>query len=112
MVLGGGSFVSFQTLLSSSSLGQAANGFCPVVTQGLAVHSRSVLVYPLDGQFESFKSLVGFDESAGGRGRVALRVLGDGKELFAKEDVRGDSQPLTLDLSVKGVGQLSLEVGW
>src|SRR5205085_6940858 len=78
--------------------------------KGLAVHSRTALTYALDGQFETFKSLVGFDDDAGGQGRVACRVLGDGKELFAKTDLRGDAAPENIDVSVAGVKQLTLEI--
>jgi hypothetical protein len=78
--------------------------------KGLAVHARSVLTYALDGQFDSFKALVGFDDEGGSQGRVVCRVLGDGKQLFARTDLRGDSKPETVDISVAGIKQLTLEV--
>ena len=78
--------------------------------KGLAVHSRCVLNYAIDGQFETFRAVVGFDESAGTRGRVACRVLGDGKELFAEHDLRADADSRPLELSIRGIGQLTLEV--
>jgi hypothetical protein len=78
--------------------------------KGLAVHSRCLLAYTLDGQFANFKTLVGFDDDAGTRGRVNCRVLADGKELFANPDLRADQEPQTLDLSVAGAKLLTLEV--
>jgi hypothetical protein len=78
--------------------------------KGLAVHSRSALVYGIDGEYASFKGTVGFDPSAGGRGRVALRVLGDGRELFVEPDLRGTAEPLALDVPIEGVKELSLVI--
>jgi NPCBM/NEW2 domain-containing protein len=78
--------------------------------KGLAVHSRSALVYGIDGEYASFKAMVGFDPSAGGRGRVALRVLGDGRELFVEPDLRGTAEPLALDVPIEGVKELSLVI--
>jgi hypothetical protein len=78
--------------------------------RALAMHSRCILVYALDEQFEKFQSTVGFDDSSQGRGRVACRVLGDGRELFARPDLRADQDPIPFDVDVKGVKQLTLEV--
>ena len=81
-----------------------------VVAKGLAVHARSVLNYALDGEFETFKATLAFDDSADGHGRAACRVLGDSRELFAAADVRADAEVQLLNLKVGGVKQLTLEV--
>ena len=81
-----------------------------VYSKGLAVHSRCVLSYPLDGQFTTFKATVGFDDAAGSRGNVACRILADGKELFSKADLRAGQDPQLLELPVHSVKLLSLEV--
>jgi len=78
--------------------------------KGLAVHSRSVLVYGVDGQYASLKALVGFDETAAGRGRVGVYVLGDGRELLAEPDLRSSGEPLAVEVSISGVKELSLVV--
>ncbi len=78
--------------------------------RSICMHSRSVLTYDLDGQFERFKATLGFDDSAGGLGNVACRVLVDGREVFAKADFRSDQDPLDVDIDLQGAGQLSLEV--
>ncbi len=78
--------------------------------KGIAVHSRCVLTYAIDGRFEQFRGVVGFDETAGNRGRVVCRVLGDGKELLAESDLRADADPKPFELGVAGVRQLTLEV--
>ena len=78
--------------------------------KGLAVHARTVLTYTLDGHYATFKSMVGFDETPGKRGRVKCRVLGDGRELFTEADLKADQEPKSLELDVKDVKQLTLEV--
>lgn len=76
----------------------------------LAMHSKSALTFALDGQFEKFRATLGFDDSAGNRGRVACRVLADGRELFAESDLRSTGDVRSLDLDVAGARQLTLEV--
>jgi hypothetical protein len=78
--------------------------------RGLAVHSRSALSFELNGRYATFETLVGFDESAKKLGRVACRVLGDGKELWANPDLRSDTPPVNLSLPVTGVEKLELVV--
>ena len=78
--------------------------------RGLAVHSRTVLTYDLGGEFATFRTLLGFDEEAGDRGRVICRVFADDKELFAKPDFRASEKPVPVEVSVKGAKQLKLEV--
>ncbi|HZZ29938.1 MAG TPA: NPCBM/NEW2 domain-containing protein [Pirellulales bacterium] len=81
-----------------------------IYSKGLAVHSRCLLSYALDGQFATFKTTVGFDEATGTHGNVVCRVLADGKELFNRPDLRGDQDPQTLELSVQGAKLLTLEI--
>jgi hypothetical protein len=80
--------------------------------KGLAVHSRCVLTYAIDGEYESFKAMVGFDESSQGRGRVICRVLGDDKELFVNPDLAATAEPVAIDVTLSGVKQLSLEIDY
>jgi len=79
-------------------------------SRGLAMHSRCVLTYELNGEFATFRSLVGFEEEAGSRGRVVFRVMADDKELFAKPDFRAVDKPVIVQVAVKGAKQLRLEV--
>jgi hypothetical protein len=78
--------------------------------KGLAAHARTVLSFELGGEFASFRTTIGFEPSAGRQGRVACRVLGDGRELFVDADLRADEPPTKLDLPVSGVSMLVLEV--
>src|SRR5262249_53501156 len=78
--------------------------------RGIAVHSRSRLTYDLNGRCARFEAELGCDDSARGKGRVDCRVLADGKELFAKTDLRADEPVVVLSLPVAGAAQLRLEV--
>lgn len=78
--------------------------------RGLAVHARCVLTYDLAGNFATFRSIVGFDEEAGDRGRVICRVLVDGKEAFSKPDFRSTEKAVPVEVAVKGARELRLEV--
>ena len=77
--------------------------------KGLAVHSRCVVTYALDGQYADFRAVLGFDPSGEGRGDVACRVLVDGKPLFERTRFRGTEPPVPVHVSVAGGEQLTLE---
>ena len=78
--------------------------------RGLAVHSRCVLTYDLNGHYSAFQALVGFDDAVKGKGRVDCRVFADGKELYSNRDLRADGPPVNLKLAVDGAEQLRLYV--
>jgi hypothetical protein len=78
--------------------------------RGLAVHSRCILTYDLNGHYSTFEALVGFDDAVKGKGRVDCRVVADGKELFVNPDLRADGPPVKLKLPVAGAEQLRLVV--
>ena len=76
----------------------------------MAVHSRCVLTYDLNGRYSTFEALVGFDDAVKGTGRVDCRVFADGKELYANPDLRASGPPVPLKLPVTGADQLRLVV--
>jgi hypothetical protein len=78
--------------------------------RGIAVHSYCQLGFDLTGDYDRFKSDLGFDLPGGKMGRVAVRVIGDDKVLFERPDLRGDQPPVAVDVDVKGVKRLVLEV--
>jgi hypothetical protein len=78
--------------------------------RGLAVHSRCILTYDLNGRFATFEALVGFDDAVQGKGRVDCRVFADTKEIYANPDLRADAPPVKLSLPVSGAEQLRLLV--
>jgi len=78
--------------------------------RGVAVHSRTVLTYDLNGRYGTFEALLGFDDAVQGKGRVDCRVFADDKEIYANPDLRADGPPVPLKLPVAGAEQLRLVV--
>lgn len=78
--------------------------------KGVSMHSRSVLEYPTNGQFEQFKAHVGFEQPEGAMGQCAIRLVGDGRVLYQDADARGTNKPADVNVDVKGVNRLTLEV--
>lgn len=80
--------------------------------RGIAVHSYCELTYDLNGRFETFEALVGFDDEASDLGRVDCRVFADEEEIFAATDLRADAPATPLRLSVAGAQTLRLVVDY
>jgi hypothetical protein len=80
------------------------------IAKGIAVHSKCVLTYDIDGAFERFRCKIGFQQPEGRFGRAVARVIGDDKVLWRESDLAGDAKPTPLDLKVSGVKTLTLEV--
>ena len=78
--------------------------------KGLAVHSRCVLTYALDGRYELFRARLGFEDGVPVAGSIACRVLADDRELFNNASFRADAEPVSLKLDLAGAKQLVLEV--
>lgn len=78
--------------------------------RGISMHSRSALHYDVGGSFQKFRCTVGFDSTAGELGRVALRVMGDGKPIFENNNYAATEAPFPLDLDITSVKQLTLVV--
>lgn len=78
--------------------------------KGLAMHSRCAVTYALDGQYDLFRAVLGFDPSGREMGDVECRVLLDGKRLFERAPYRGGDPPVPVEISVRDGEQLTLEV--
>ncbi len=75
--------------------------------KGLALHSRTRLVYRLPGRFSRFKAVVGIDAGVRPLGHVRLVIRGDDKVLL-EADVTGSDPPKPIDLDVTGVRRISI----
>lgn len=80
-----------------------------VYRKGLAIHSRTVLVYRLTQPFARFSAVAGIDDRLRPRGHVRLVIRGDQKVLFDAAIAGGDP-PRTLDIDLRGVRRLSILV--
>ncbi len=77
--------------------------------RGLALHSRTELVYRLDGRWRLFKALAGIDDLVQGKGNVRLVLRGDDRVLW-ESTVTGEDDPRQLVLDVSGVKRLTILV--
>ncbi len=78
--------------------------------RGIAVHSRCLLQFDIQRNFDRFQTTLGFEDPQGKTGSVSARVLGDGKTLYENPEARGDQKPIQIDVDVTGMQALTLEV--
>jgi hypothetical protein len=78
-------------------------------SRGLAIHSRTLLVYRLSGEYRRFTAIAGIDSRLRGHGNVELVVSADDRELF-RQAIRGDEPPVMLDLDVQQANRLKILV--
>ena len=81
--------------------------------RGLAIHSKTSLVYRLGGEYRRFQTMIGIDDEITDTrfGATQVRILGDRKELYT-----GVCQPresaIPIDLDVSGVVELEILVDY
>jgi len=86
--------------------------------RGLGVRPPSIVEYRLDGNYDLFRATVGIDleddlevTPARDRGeRVQFVVYGDGKRLYSSEWLKWSSPAAEVEVEIKGVKALRLEV--
>lgn len=78
--------------------------------RGVVLHSRSLLVFSLAGEYQQFAAEVGILDETGGRGDAAVRVLGDGRVLWEAASVRAGEAPLPIAIDVSDIHVLTLVV--
>jgi hypothetical protein len=77
--------------------------------KGLALHSRTEMVYRLPGRFSRFNAIAGIDDSVRPYGNVRLVIRGDDKVLL-ETTLTGAEGPKPLDLDLGGVRRLAILV--
>ncbi len=80
--------------------------------RGLAIHSRTLLVYRLPGEFQHFVATAGIDSRVRSGGHVQLVITGDNRRLFDGIITGKDPEPLELDIDITGVRRLSILVDY
>jgi hypothetical protein len=76
---------------------------------GLAIRSRTELVFRLPRGYNRFMAVAGIEPSATASGNVMLTVFGDDR-LLVEAAIAGSDQPLPLELDVAGVKRLRILV--
>ena len=78
--------------------------------RGVGTHANSTVWINLGGGSEKFEATVGLDDAANGNGTVVFRILGDGKKLFESEVMKPGTPGKKVDLNLRGVRTLLLQV--
>jgi hypothetical protein len=78
---------------------------------GVGVFAKSLLEYPLNGQFETFTAEVGVDAVTEGKGSVVFEVYADGEKRFSSDRMSGLDAPQSVQVDVSDVARLRLIVG-
>lgn len=81
--------------------------------RGIGVHSRSNLIFELNGEYREFVTSFGMDDDSGPLADVTVVVLVDGQRRFEKAHVRHGSLfgPVRVDVSHAGRIELIVEYG-
>jgi len=80
-------------------------------TRGLAMRSRTEVVYRLGRAYREFSAIAGIDDRMGDRGHVRLVIRGDDRDLLTRT-IHGGDAPLPLRIDVRGVDRLTLLVDY
>lgn len=78
--------------------------------KGVGTHARSTVWLDLGGDALRFVAVVGVDDAAAGPASIQFRVAGDGRRLFETPILRMGEAPQAVDIDVRGVRYLLLEV--
>lgn len=82
-----------------------------VFSKGLAIHSKTLIEFELDREFDRFESLVGIEKSAGIYGNAVVRIRTDNSIVF-EAPIRAGEPPLPVSVSVENARLLQLEVDY
>ena len=77
--------------------------------KGLAIRSRTELVYLLDRQYRRFKAFAGIAPAVGQQGHIHLVFWGDGQQLLETQ-IKGGGEPLEIDIDITDVRRLKILV--
>lgn len=78
-------------------------------TKGLALHSRTEIVFRLPEKFRSFKCIAGLDDLVRPAGDVRLVIHGDEKQLLDMV-ITGKDEPRPIDVDLSGIKRLKILV--
>lgn len=100
--------------LSITIPGDSSSGGSPrteTFAKGLALRSRTELVYRLPSGYSRFMALAGIEPADAASGNVALTIFGDDR-MLTESTIAGNCRPLPLELDVAGVKRLKIVVDY
>ncbi len=99
------------TLLIREGETAAAQAATRSFTKGLAVRSRTEIVYRVPAGFQRFVALAGIDPATSATGNVRLVISGDDRVLLETE-IAGDQPPQPIQLDIANVKRLKIVVDY
>jgi NPCBM/NEW2 domain len=99
------------SLLMKEGDSAAAQTATRTFPKGLALRSRSEIVYRLPAGFQRFIAIAGIDPATTATGNVRLAILGDDRVLLETE-VTGDQPPQPIQLDIANVKRLKIVVDY
>ena len=77
--------------------------------KGLVIHSRTELLYRLNGEFQRFVAVAGIEDLVRPHGSIELTITLDGKDVLQKT-ITGTDAPIPIDLNVAGARNMTILV--
>jgi hypothetical protein len=98
-------------LTLSQSVGELSGGPTQLqsYSKGLALHSRTEMVFRLPTGYRQFLATVGIEPATSPSGNVQFKIYGDDEALF-EADIAGDEPPREIELEIAGIRRLKLVV--
>jgi NPCBM/NEW2 domain len=88
-----------------------AKGHAESFAKGIAIRSRTEIIYRLPGRFTRFCAVAGIEPATRSSGDVVLTILGDDRPLLERP-VTGQDVPFPIELDVASVKQLKVVVDY
>lgn len=82
-----------------------------VYSKGLALHSKTILEYDIQGH-SMFRCMLGLDDAMAGSAHAVVRIEGDGKELLSTVVSSKENKPQDVAISIKGMQRLRIIVDY
>lgn len=77
---------------------------------GIAIKGGTRMVFPLEGRFTRLQGIYGFSPEAPLDGLIELVLKGDGNDLYRRVLDNRQDQPQPVDIDIRDVGRLTIEV--
>jgi hypothetical protein len=97
------------TLTLPGSSSPASTGQLQIFSKGLALRSRTELIYRLPEGFGRFTAMAGIEPATSTTGNVQLTIYGDDRPLF-EAAISGQQPPREIELDIAGVKRLKIVV--
>jgi hypothetical protein len=98
-------------LVSGDALTNRSDAGTESFNKGLAIRSRTELVYRLPPGYQRLSAIAGIDPATRASGNVRLEIHGDDDPLLSA-DVAGNDPPRTIDIDITGVKRLKIVVDY